>query len=116
MISPPPLGWWLALFIEGRVLFPNIRREGIHNDQFEGGKRVQVILTKGGFCLQKALVVTLPWAPRRPLSCRPAGLDLVAPIWKPLPDASGLLACACLFGTKEKTGSLRPLAPAWLRS
>ena len=25
----PLLWWWLALFIEARVLFPNIRREGI---------------------------------------------------------------------------------------
>ena len=44
---------------------------------------------------------------------RPAGLGLIAPIWKPLLDASGLLACACLFSTKEKTGTLHPLAPAW---
>ena len=30
-----------------------------------------------------------------------------------MPDASGLLACACPFSTKEATGTLRPLAPAW---
>ena len=28
-------------------------------------------------------------------------------------DASGLLACAYLFSTKEETGTLRPLAPSW---
>ena len=47
---------------------------------------------------------------------RPAGLGVVAPIWKPLPDASGLLACACLFITKEETRTLRALAPAWRQS
>ena len=51
--------------------------------------------------------------PRRPPSCRPAGLGLVALIWKPLPDASGLLACTCPLSTKEETGTLRPLAPTW---
>ena len=34
-------------------------------------------------------------------------------IWKPLPDASGLLACTYPFSTKEETSTLRPLAPAW---
>ena len=47
------------------------------------------------------------------MSCRPAGLGLVAPIWKPLPDASVLLAYACSFSTKEETSTLRSLAPAW---
>ena len=81
--------------------------------KFEGRQLVQVILTKGGLRLPKALVVTPSWAPRWPPSCRPAGLGLVAPISKPLPDASGLLACACPLSTKEETRTLRALAPAW---
>ena len=59
-----PLWWWLILLIVALVLFPNIVREGSHNDQFEGGQLVQVILTKGGLRLPKALVVTPSWAPR----------------------------------------------------
>ena len=58
------LWWWLVLFIEALVLFPNIRREGTHNEQFEGGQLVQAILTKGGLRLPKDLVVTPSWAPR----------------------------------------------------
>ena len=41
-----------------------------------------------------------------------AGLGLVAPIWKPLPDASVLLASAGLLSTKEETRTLRALVPA----
>ena len=81
--------------------------------KFEGGQLVQAILTKGGLRLRKALVVTPSWAPRWPPSCRPSGLGLVAPIWQPLPNASVLLACACLLSTKEETRMMRALAPAW---
>ena len=70
--------WWLALFIEALVLFPNIEREGIQ--QFERGQLVQAILTKGGLRLPKVLVMTPSWAPWLPPSCRFAGLGLVAPI------------------------------------
>ena len=81
--------------------------------KFEGGQLVQAILTKGGLRVPKALVVKTSWAPRLPPPCHPAGLGLVAPIWKPLPDASRLFAYACSFSTKEETSTLRPLAPAW---
>ena len=37
---------------------------------------------------------------------------LVAPIWKPLLDASVLRACAYLLSAKEETMTLRVLAPA----
>ena len=47
---------------------------------------------------------------------RPSGLGLVAPIWKPLLDASVLRACTCLLSTKGETRTLRTLAPAWFRS
>ena len=77
---------------------------------FEGRQIVQVILTNGGLHLPKALE-----------GCsgglcgdhRPAGPCLVALIWKPLSDASGVLARACLFSTKEEASTLRTLAPAW---
>ena len=85
--------------------------KGSHNGQFEGGQLVQAILTKGGLRLPKVLVVMPSWAPWSPLSCRPSGLGLVAPIWKTLPDASGLLACVCPLCTKEETRTLRLLAP-----
>ena len=78
--------------------------KGYHNDTLEGGQLVQVILTKGGLRLPKVLVVTPSWAPCRPPSCRPSGLGLVAPIWKPLPNASVLHACACPFAPKRKRG------------
>ena len=68
---------------------------------------------KSGLRLQKALVVMPSWAPWRPPSCRPAGLGLVALIWKPLLDASVLRAYACLLSTKEETRTLRALAPVW---
>ena len=74
--------------------------------KFEGRQLVQVILTKGGLRLPKALVVTP--------SCRPVGLGLVALIWKPLLDASVLLVCACLLSTKEETRTLCALDPPGL--
>ena len=37
---------------------------------------------------------------------------LIALIWKPLPDASVLRACACILSTKEETRTLRVLAHA----
>ena len=72
--------------------------------KFEGGQLVQLILTKVVFACQR-----LWWRRRLGLhgDLRPAGLGLVAPIWKPLPDASGLLTCACPFSTKEETRTLR---------
>ena len=45
--------WWLVLFIEALVLFPNIEREWSHNGQFEGGHLVQAILTKAVFACQR---------------------------------------------------------------
>jgi len=44
---------------------------------------------------------------------RPAGLALVASIWKPLLDALVLFVCACLLNTKEETRTLCAMAPAW---
>ena len=107
------LRWWLVLFIGARVLFPNIEREGSQQRPIRKGTASTADLDKGSLRLPKALVVTPSWAPRQPPSCRPAGLGLVAPIWKPLSDALGLLACACPFSTKEETRTLRARAPAW---
>ena len=59
----PLLLWWLVLFIEAPVLFPNFEWEGRNNDHFEGEHLVQVILTKVGLRLPKALVMTPSWAP-----------------------------------------------------
>ena len=56
---------WLILFIEALVLSPNIEREGSQQRPIKkGGQLVQAILTKGGLCLPKAMVVTPSWAPR----------------------------------------------------
>ena len=58
------LRWWLVLFIEALVLFPNVYAgRDPTTANFEGRQLVQVILTKGGLLLPKALVVTTPWAP-----------------------------------------------------
>ena len=113
MISLPTL-WWLVLFIEALVLFPNIKHERIPQwRDFERGQPVQAILTKGGLRLPKVLVMTPSCGPRLPPSCQSAGLGLVAPIWKPLPDASVLHAYACPLCAKQETRTLCGLAPAW---
>ena len=59
------LWWWLVLFIEAPVLFPNVLAgRDPTTANFEGGQLVQDILTKGGLHPPKALVVAPPWAPR----------------------------------------------------
>ena len=45
--------WWLDLFIEALVLFPNIEREPTTAGKFEGGQLVQAILTKAVFAREK---------------------------------------------------------------
>ena len=82
--------------------------KGAKNDHLEGEHLVHLILTKVGLRQPKTLVITPPWAPRRPPSCRSAGLGPVAPKWMPLLDA---LACACSPCTKEERRTLRGLAP-----
>ena len=55
----PSLWWWLVLFIGPWSSSQILGGKGSHNGQFEGGQLVQVILTKGGLRLPKALVVML---------------------------------------------------------
>ena len=49
------LWWWLALFIEALVHFPNIEREGSQpwRANLKGGQLVQAILTKVVFACEK---------------------------------------------------------------
>ena len=49
----PLLWWWLVLFIEALVLFPNVGGKGSHNANFEGRQLVQAILTKVVFACQR---------------------------------------------------------------
>ena len=108
--------WWLVLFIEALVLFPNIEWEGVPQLPIQRGTTSTSYPDKSSLRLPKVLAVTWSWAPRLPPSCRPSGLGLVAPLWKPLLDASVLRACACPLSTKEETRMLRVLAPAWSQS
>ena len=45
-----------------------LSEKGANNDHFEGEHLVQLILTKVGLWLPKALAMMPSWAPRRPLS------------------------------------------------
>ena len=63
--SIPLLLWWLVLFIEALVLFPNIEREGSQQRRANlKGVASTSYPDKSGLRLRKALVVTLPWATR----------------------------------------------------
>ena len=55
--------WWLVLFIEALVLFPNIEREGSQQRPIWKGTASTTYPDKSVLPLQKALVVTPPWAP-----------------------------------------------------
>ena len=60
--SACPLWWWLVLFIEALVLFPNIEREGIpQRRDLKGDSQYKLILTKGGLRLPKVLAMTPSW-------------------------------------------------------
>ena len=60
-----PLWWWLSPIYSGHGPLPKCKAgRDATAAKFEGRQLVQVILTKGGLRLPKALVVTLPWAPR----------------------------------------------------
>ena len=55
--------WWLILFIEALVLSPNIEREGSQQRPIRKGTASTAYPDKSSLRLQKALVVTPPWAP-----------------------------------------------------
>ena len=55
--------WWLVLFIEALVLFPNIEREGIPQQPSLKGTASTAYPDKSSLRLPKALVVTPSWAP-----------------------------------------------------
>ena len=64
--TDPLVVWVAGPIYRGPGPLPKYRagREPTTGGKFEGGQLVQAILTKGGLCLSKALVVTPSWAPR----------------------------------------------------
>ena len=56
--------WWLILFIEALVLSPNIERDVSQQWPILKGTASTTYPDKTSLRLQKALVVTLSWAPR----------------------------------------------------
>ena len=60
----PLLWWWLVLFIEALDLSPNIEREGSQQRPIRKGTASTTYPDKSSLRLQKALVVTLSWAPQ----------------------------------------------------
>ena len=55
--------WWLILFIEALVLSPKIEQEGSQQRPIRKGTASTAYPDKSSLRLQKALVVTPPWAP-----------------------------------------------------
>ena len=105
--------WWLSLYIEALVLFPNIEREGGQQRSFCKGiastsypdyRWSSTAKGTGDDAILGSTVTSVPpssWSWSR---CT----DM-----ETLLDASVLRACACPLCTKEETRTLCGLAPAW---
>ena len=63
-MGDPLLLWWLVLFIEALVLFPNIEREGMPQQTIRSRTASTAYPDKSSLRLPKALVVTPSWAPQ----------------------------------------------------